>query len=309
MGSWVSDYHDVIARAGFEEQVAHALYKHIASLDKWTLADFLHLREGAVLRTFAPCAEQKLAHADFILEKCPYTTYPMDTPQEDRWRTHLLGYSKKTRSHIGYYERKLKAIYEYAEGFVRTDHDVDEALDALFELHRRRWNKRKLPGVLGGSRIQSFHRAAAKALLGRDWLRLHYIQLDGDYQALLYCFSFGSKTYYYQGGFEPDLSHLSLGFVLTARAMENSVGEGKEEFDFLRGDEPYKSRWTHGASRENLRRFVAHFASPVLSLAKSIHRTENAIEMRFKEYMHHVYSKEENHKSGGAGSAKLRQEE
>ena len=39
-------------------------------------------------------------------------------------------------------------------------------------------------------------------------------------------------------------SDYSPGLVLIGRALEEAVERGGSEFDFLRGDEPYKRRWT-----------------------------------------------------------------
>ena len=57
---------------------------------------------------------------------------------------------------------------------------------------------------------------------------------------MLYCFNHGGKGYYYQGGFEPQLARYSPGTVLTAHAIRDAIDRGASEFDFLRGDEPYK---------------------------------------------------------------------
>ena len=34
--------------------------------------------------------------------------------------------------------------------------------------------------------------------------------------------------------------------MLTARAMQAAIAEGRAVFDFLRGDDPYKKEWTGG---------------------------------------------------------------
>ena len=81
------------------------------------------------------------------------------------------------------------------------------------------------------------------------------------------------------------MARLSLGTVLTARAMQTAIGEGRAVFDFLRGDEPYKAKWT-GASRANLRRIVTRTASPATALARRAAIWEDTIERRGKEWMH-----------------------
>jgi CelD/BcsL family acetyltransferase involved in cellulose biosynthesis len=274
------------------------IYAFLAASNAWQIADFSQLRDGSLLRANPPQASSGLASVDFTLERCPYLPFPLavigegESKGEARWRALLKQYSKKMRSHIGYYERKLKSLYEVDCGIIQDERKLDDAMTALFELHRRRWNKRWLPGVLGGKRVQRFHRRAAREFLIRGWLRLHYILLDGDYQALLYCFAYRDRTCYYQGGFEPTLAKLSLGSVLTAASIRRAIDEDRSELDFLRGDEPYKERWTQGQARLNSRRLMSRIGTPFLTTATLEFRIENLIEMRFKEFMHHVYSKE-----------------
>jgi CelD/BcsL family acetyltransferase involved in cellulose biosynthesis len=296
LGTGVTDYNDVIAEDGLEADVCARIYDFLATSNAWHVGDFQHLRQGGIWRLHPPQSAGAFEYSDHTLELCPYLPFPSKS-SPDRWAELLKGYSKKVRSHIGYYERRLKAIFEVEAGFVSNPKELDDAMSSLFELHRRRWNKRWLPGVLGGSRIQKFHREIAADFLSRGWLRLHYLMLDGEYQALLYCFAFGDRTCYYQGGFEPTLAKHSLGSVLTANAIRTAVGEGRAEFDFLRGDEPYKERWTQGNTRFNIRRLVARKGTSLLTTADVAHRIENSIEMRFKDFMHHVYSKEQPQKA------------
>lgn len=305
MGAGVSDYHDFLALPNCGQQVCSEVYRYLANCRRWHVADFSQLRDGGLLRANRPGAGAGLAFLDFVLERCPYLPYPPaagDSDCEARWQTLTKGYGKKMRAHIGYYERKLKALYVVETGYVQDPDNVDEAMDALFELHRRRWNKRWLPGVLAGDAIQRFHRGIAREFLDRGWLRLHYILLDEEYQALLYCFAFHDRTCYYQGGFEPTLARFSLGSVLTAKAIRQSLCEDKSEFDFLRGDEPYKERWTQGHARANVRRLLARTGSPLLAAARFEFRIENSIEMRFKDFMHHAYSKESQQKPADEGA-------
>src|SRR5205823_1558429 len=121
--------------------------------------------------------------------------------------------------------------------------DLDGGMEALFRLHQRRWRGRGLPGQFASGRVRAFHREVAQQCATRGWLRLHTLRLDGRIQAVLYCFHYGGGGYYYLGGFEPELARYSPGTVLTAHAIRSAIDEGAREFDFVRGDEPYKYVW------------------------------------------------------------------
>lgn len=299
MGVGASDYNDVIVDTAFASSVCDAIYRFLSTSGSWHIADFTCLREGSQWRSSAPPADADILTADFEHEKCPFLPYP-PTSDAVRWETITKGYGMKTWTQIARKERRLKGLFEVASGKVDAAGELDDALSTLFELHRRRWNKRWLPGVLSGKNVQDFHRAVSREFLDRGWLRLHYLMLDGEYQALLYCYAFRDRTCFYQGGFEPSLEKHSLGTILMASAIHYSVDEGRGEFDFLRGDEPYKARWTQGHMRMNASRLAARRSSGLLPLAVRVHEIEHKIEMRFKEYMHHAYSKEPKQKANSA---------
>lgn len=278
LGTGTSDYLDVLAAPGWEEAVGAGLYAYLEHVGGWQIADFQQLREGGFLRDRRPPEGGALAIFEAAGEPCPYLALPSS------WEMLLQGLGKKTRTNIGYYDRALHKVYAVEAGPVTDEAELDDELGRLFELHQRRWNQRWLPGVFGGGRVQAFHRDAARRLLRQGWLRLFALRLDGLTQASLYCFAYGDRLCYYQGGFEPTLARLSLGTVLTARAIQSAVGEGRQVFDFLRGDEPYKAKWT-GAARVNARRIITRVGMPFGAIARRAQGWEDGIERRGKAWM------------------------
>ncbi|MGI4788410.1 MAG: GNAT family N-acetyltransferase [Janthinobacterium lividum] len=278
LGTGTSDYLDVLAAPGWEREVAESLYGYLEATGGWQIADFQQLRASSYLQEHCPNPAVRLTTLDVPGEACPYLPLP------ETWEALLQGLGKKTRANVGYYDRALHKVYEVAIGPVTDETELDDELTRLFELHQRRWNQRWLPGVFAGKRVQAFHRDAARRLLGKNWLRLFYLRLDGVTQASLYCFGYGDRIAYYQGGFEPTLARLSLGTVLTARAIQTAILEGRQEFDFLRGDEPYKAKWT-GESRVNQRRLVTRSRTLFPLLVRLAHNWEDQIERRGKAWM------------------------
>jgi len=278
LGTGTSDYLDVVAAPGREEAVSDGLYAYLEHVGGWQIADFQQLREGGCFRARRPPEGVALASFDVPGEACPYLALPF------AWDMLLQGLGKKTRTNIGYYDRALHKVYAVEVAPVTDEAELDDELTRLFELHQRRWNQRWLPGVFGGGRVQAFHRDVARRLLGQGWLRLFSLRLDGLTQASLYCFAYGDRLCYYQGGFEPTLARLSLGTVLTARAIQSAIGEGRQVFDFLRGDEPYKAKWT-GAARINARRIITRTGTLLTPLAQRAQGWEDTIERRGKAWM------------------------
>lgn len=236
LGTGGTDYLDALARPGCEERVARAAAERFRS----AFCDFQQLPPGAVL--LSGCEHPT------VQEVCPFLPLA-GTPAA--WQASL---PPRLRGNLRYYRRRLER--EGARFEIATRETLPELLDCLFELHRSRWRRRGLPGVLGSKRVQAFHREAAARFLRRGWLRLHALRLSGVVRAVLYCFLCRGRVYYYAGGFHPELERMSPGTVLTGHAMAEAIREGAREFDFLRGDEPYKYAW--GArDRPNYRRVSA----------------------------------------------------
>lgn len=278
LGTGVSDYHDILAAPGSEDAVCDAFYAHLRGMRGWQVADFAQLREDGLLRARPPKPESGLTWQDAPGEACPFLPLPAD------WETLARGLGKKTRGNIAYYERALRKLYGLDIGALDDPDALDDELQTVFDLHQRRWNQRWLPGVFGSGRVRRFHREAARALLAQGWLRLFLLRLDGQTQAGLYCFAFGDRLCYYQGGFEPTLARHSLGTILTAHALQTAVAEKRAVFDFLRGDEPYKAKWTT-SSQVNVRRMITRRGAPAAPLARAASQIEDRIERRVKAWM------------------------
>lgn len=277
LGQGMSDYLDLICAPGSEDAVVESLTQALSDMSGFDMVDLQQLRHGGLLanRSTTGSTFQCMESAQ---EACPYIDLP------GSWEDYLKSLGKKTRSNISYYDRGLAKVYDVEFEVVNDDDVLAEEMENLFDLHQRRWNQRWLPGVFGSNRVQKFHKEVAQKLMHKGWLRLFVLRLDGLTQAALYCFSFHDRTCYYQGGFEPTLSKLSLGTVLTAKAIQHSIGEQKKVFDFLRGDEPYKAKWT-GLSVRNVRRVLTKKGAIVNPVVRYTQRIEENIEHRAKSWI------------------------
>src|SRR5205814_2031599 len=93
-----------------------------------------------------------------------------------------------------------------------TDYlDILGDIEALFELHALRWQKRGLPGVLADSTTQEFHRDAARRLLDAGALRMYAMRIGDRLRAVFYGFAHHDTVYYYLSGYDPELEKISIG--------------------------------------------------------------------------------------------------
>jgi CelD/BcsL family acetyltransferase involved in cellulose biosynthesis len=119
---------------------------------------------------------------------------------------------------------------------------VEDGLELLLHLHHARWAEGS--EAIDGERVERFHREALRGLARMGWVRIHVLRVGGEPAAALYGFRHGDRFAFYQAGRDPRWRARAVGTVLLGAVIERCFTEGLAEFDFLRGDEAYKSRWS-----------------------------------------------------------------
>ncbi|MGB9073629.1 MAG: GNAT family N-acetyltransferase [Terriglobales bacterium] len=172
---------------------------------------------------------------------CPYVRLP-ENPD-----SYLAGLSSKLRQNLRYSLRALGRQGDVQFTVVKEPLEVGGAFDDVLRLHRARFAQRDCRSTFLNSEVAAFHRAALKALSAAGRTRLHFLELGGKRVAALYAFSTGRKVFFYQSGLDSEYSRFSVGTLLTSFAIQTAIRTGHAEFDFLRGNEPYKLLWTNSS--------------------------------------------------------------
>lgn len=243
VGSGNSDYLDVL----LEPEVAgQALRKLDEFLDRsappWDFCDFQQLRPNSRL---LKSAHSQWSEKTLAQEVCPVLDLPQSAEElSSKVPRHML-------HNLHYYAKRVEKLMGEPVRVERAQDpgSLEEFLEALFRLHRARWQSQGGDGVLADPAIQAFHREAARGLLQAGVLRMYAMRLRGEISAVYYGFLHAGQAYYYLGGFDPALDHLSLGTLVIGHAVKEAVREGARDFDFLRGREDYKYKW--GAKDRN----------------------------------------------------------
>jgi CelD/BcsL family acetyltransferase involved in cellulose biosynthesis len=237
LGQGVSDYGGLLAAAGRDgDGVTRTMLEALRDLrglrwdecllDQLPPTDPLH---GAAV-------PQPLIEESSDQEVCPVVALPATIDGLAAELPHRLG-PRVARS-LRRLQRETSARFERA-----GDGDLEEFLDAFFRLHTAEWQARGSVGVLADHLLQSFHREVAAGMLAAGRLRLYGLRMDGQIRAVIYGFACGRRFHSYLGGFDPRLGALSPGTLMIWHAMASAIEEGQDEFDFLRGSDPYKYRW------------------------------------------------------------------
>lgn len=235
MGTGISDYLDVLALPGAEDEAASSVFEYLLrKSEKWKRCSLRELRPGSPL--LSADAPHGLRASRSAGEVCLTVPLP-DRAEELGRRGPRSGKngSKRTR-------RMLEESGDLLVG-TATPGALSGFLDSFFSLHAMRWRALGGTGVLNGNEIRSFHREAASGLLDKGILRLYRMRYRGADFAALYAFVHRGRMYAYLNGFDPAFLRFSPGAHILRRAVEDAIREGAGELDFLRGAEPYKYAW------------------------------------------------------------------
>lgn len=178
------------------------------------------------------------------------------------WDAYLASRSSNLRQQVRRFERRLAKDHEVRLRRTESAAELERDMATLFDLHDLRWEGQT---SLSSGTARDFHSEFAAVALRHGWLRLWLLEVDGEPIAAWYGWRLGGRYAYYNGGFDPERSPLRPGLVLLAGVIRAAIEEGADEFDFLLGDESYKSRFAED-SRTVHNVVVARSWHPALAL-------------------------------------------
>jgi CelD/BcsL family acetyltransferase involved in cellulose biosynthesis len=250
-----SDYLDFISRPGYEALSTEVFLKHLCSeCTGWDLLELSDIGESSptveYFKKWSP--SRPFVNKMIEAEICPYLSLPSSA------HTYSSGLSKNNRYNI---RRRTQNLYKLfgQEGIELAEHrgrDKPEELlrlmGALFKLHRARWGAVKRKTVFSLREVESFHMSLLPGLLRKGSVLMFSLSLNSEIVGAIYGFVHGGKYSFYQSGFDPGFASYSPGLVLMNYSIERAIEHGLSEYDFLRGEETYKSKFT-GTFRQTYR--------------------------------------------------------
>lgn len=152
-------------------------------------------------------------------------------------------WSSKLQKQLRYEERRLRREHELSYRLADAPEHLAADMDTLFALHSARWEE---AGSTFATAHAAFHREFAECAMERGWLRLWFLEIDGEPVASLYGFRFAGVESHYQGGRDSAWQRHSVGSLLLAHSIREAYEDGMEEWRFLRGEDEYKYRFASG---------------------------------------------------------------
>ena len=211
---------------------------------KWHMLRFERMLDGSPsMRHLVKALEQSGLQVETpIVNHAPYAKLP------EHMDAFLATRTSNFRSQYRSSWRKLEKLGTAKLRYAGVDIEVPEAIDTLASLHRERFASRPSSSFATHNYVR-FHSRLAQALLDRGWLWLVVLEVDGKPIAARYDFVYDNKIWCMQGGWDPRYSSVRPGMILTGAVISWGIERGMAEYDFLCGQEDYKSRWSDAERR------------------------------------------------------------
>jgi len=275
------DHLDILCSPENHQDCLSAILAYIDRCD-----DFHGLILGELERdspTLAMVKEWAEASSHPFLERerrvVPYIDLPPDLD------AYLASLSSNMRYHIRRRRRGLERTAGASLRLLRDTDEVDLALADFFRLHEARWRRDGQSGLYQSQAMQRFLRDFCRKASQHGWARLYAIEHDGRRQCVLIAFHWGGVAYYYQIGWNPDGPIQSPGVIVMAESIAQAIREGIGRYDFLRGDEAYKTRWTSQAVKQTT--LVVGMRGPARAAT-----TAERLKDRFKKVIQRTFGEE-----------------
>jgi len=245
-----SDYLDVIALTGREEEVTGAFAEHLH--ERGLMLQLSQLRD---MNSVAAMLAHQLSGRSWTISQTKLNVCPYIDLQGHTWDSYLSTLGSHIRKNINRYLRNIPRDFDMHVECVRTPLEAAGAVGIVVDLHKKRWAT-GLSEAFQSDSVIAFHREFAQLAAERGWLRLLILWLDGRPAASLYGLKYGSTFYFYQSGFDPVYSKHGVGVATMGLSVKTAIEDGASEYDFLHGDEEYKFHWASGS--RDLKRLELH---------------------------------------------------
>lgn len=243
LGAEWADYSDLLCAAEDAPAVAEAaLASILVSRGNWRECVLDNLPEGALLLRYAERGNPDLSRA--IVES-PGPPCPTLLVENDRAALDAITSKKSLRK----VESRLLRHGDLSFRHLEDRAEVRKALEGLFDQHIERWALAGDPSPFLLPERRRFYETLIEELDPGAELRVSVLDLAGRPLAHHLGFETNGTFTLYKTTFNVDYWELSPGDLMLKKLFEYARERPIREFDFTRGDEAYKSRFSNHVRR------------------------------------------------------------
>jgi len=233
------DYLNFMIKRGHEEEFVKSLFGFLKDKKtEWDIINLKDMKKDTVMLDIMNALVKGKYHYSIINSgKCVYVELPQT------WETYLEMLSRKSRYNIWKKEREISKKYKIEFSVIDNNEELESTMKKLSELHAKRMYVKGVSGESVKPIFWQFHEEIAKKYSDNGWLFIGVLKLNGVIVACQYAYQYNKILFHYQSGIDPGFSKYSVGLLSNAYMIRESIKRGFKEYDFLRGNEVYKTHW------------------------------------------------------------------
>lgn len=242
-GSICSDYVTPAVRPELEHSLAHSLAEHF---DRKMAASKGFLQALEIEGHTLPCNFSE-AFNEALVERGWWINtveieggWRLDLPREWADYEQLLQKSRRRKA-----RRALRLMEKGEIEWTRcsTPQEIADMWPEFVRLHQSRREQLGQPGCFADLNFERFLKNATLELASSNSAWLSVVQYQSKPLAILLMFDAEDTAYMYQSGCDPNQIEMEPGHLVNAVTIHHCISSGQRAFDFMRGDERYKSGW------------------------------------------------------------------
>ena len=159
------------------------------------------------------------------------------------WEELNAKFSKKMRRKTKAAAKRLASVDTEVLSSVDSRYSTEQLWKMFVELHQQRREMLGQPGCFANTDFELFLKRAFLPMEKNNRAELLIINFEKKPLVAAIGFKSESTYYLYQSGMDSTRMRLEPGYQICSTAIQRAIALGLKQFDFLRGDEPYKARW------------------------------------------------------------------
>lgn len=245
LGTGLSDYLYFVFGDAPERVVDELVQMLVRHRRRWDVIALQVLDDGPVglPEIMAAAGRQGLRAHHRVYEVAPYLTV------RGTWEEFVATRPKKFRYMLREREKRFGALPGARVRRLEAI-EIDEGLaDTLWAIEHRSWKARAGTSPQLDPAVREFYREFLRRFARRGWLQAWLAEIDGRPVAYVLTFLFAGRVMLYATSYDEAYAQPAPGVLLLQRSIQDAFKQKALEYDFLCGNELYKTRWASDERR------------------------------------------------------------
>lgn len=275
IGGDFADYMDFLILRNHDEVIA-AIINFLIKIGDWGMIEFKRISESSQnLMSIKECLN-KLSYPSSDRVSCVSPIVKIEVAWDDYYKSLNKGLKQDIRTSYNKFKLLGEVSYEnYSEDSMKM------LLDVFFEMHKKRQAYKLGQSPFESQTTRDFFYDLAGTFTKLGWADISALKINGRVISTVFALKNKGVFYYWLPAFDPEFSKYSPGKVHIHALLKRAFDQQYEDFDFMRGDEAYKYKWSNNT-----------FGSYELKIYRNnLYCKLDALKSASKDYLKELYNK------------------